>query len=87
MFILKIGIIMSLLTVSSPKNLSKYTLALQPGEALVTNASQASCLKNRDFIFEILKETLKGNESIFEIGTGTADQSIEAFERISDVCE
>lgn len=76
MFILKIGIIMSLLTVSSPQNFSKYTLAMQPGEALVTNASQASCLKNRDFIFEILRETLKGNELIFEIGTGTADQSI-----------
>lgn len=43
---------------------------------VATNASQRSCENNREFIFqEILKRYLSGDERVFEVGTGTADQT------------
>lgn len=54
-------------------------------EEVATNASTRSCQNNREFILSILQQYLSGNEKVFEVGTGTADQTVYFCEKLPKV--
>jgi methylase of polypeptide subunit release factors len=55
---------------------SKYISALESGQTIVTSATEASALRNREFIGNVLQKYIVGSESVFEVGTGTGVQAV-----------
>ena len=55
---------------------SKYTKHAISEEQIVSNATESSCLRNRGFVLDVLKNYLVGSKEVFEVGTGTGDQTV-----------
>lgn len=70
---------------TTPFEHSKYVSGVKPGEDITTKATQSSCLKNREFILTILKNYLTEPKLVFEVGTGTADQTVYFCENLPNV--
>ena len=78
--------------ISSPTNLSdltkysKYTDGIgKEGDSVSTNASSASCERNRDFIFNNVKQYLTGPKRVFEVGTGTGDHAVYFCQKLPNI--
>lgn len=72
---------------SSIPDYSKYTTGkdIQSIDDVTTRATQTSCLKNREFILGILKKYVIDSAHVFEVGSGTADQSVFFSENLPKV--
>lgn len=67
---------------------SKYTnriANIENPENITTKATETSSVKNRKFICSILEKYLVGSKSVFEIGTGTAHQTVHFCEKFPNV--
>ena len=55
------------------------------GAPIVTDATENSSVRNREFIGEVLSKYIEGDETVFEVGTGTADQSVYFCEKFPTI--
>lgn len=71
--------------ISNDLQYSKYVEGVVQGGSVTTQATQASCLRNREFILGILQQYLTKPLSVFEVGSGTADQTAFFCEKLQNV--
>src|SRR6476661_3262714 len=76
---------MSSLSPIEQHDYSKYVTGLSAGEEVITEATERSSLNNREFICDVVKNYLVKGATVFEVGSGTAKQTVLFGEQMPSV--